>query len=121
MNARLYLAGEFLGEIVDFDCRSCGACCRGWVVEVESDSLVPARLVKNDPICGPVMRETGIPPGGNAYKNTGCGRCVALRGQIGSRVRCSIYEKRPKVCREFEAGGDDCLEARRNAGLPVPG
>jgi Fe-S-cluster containining protein len=105
---------------MEFDCRSCGACCRGWVVEVERDSDVPTRLVKDDPVYGPVMRETGIPAGGNSYKNTGRGQCVALRGQVGTKVGCSIYDRRPRVCRQFEVGGDDCLEARSRVGLPVP-
>jgi hypothetical protein len=30
---------------------------------------------------------------------------------------CSIYEHRPRPCREFEAGGRHCLDARRRVGL----
>jgi Fe-S-cluster containining protein len=30
-------------------------------------------------------------------------RCIALQGTIGEQVRCSIYERRSSVCREFEA------------------
>jgi Fe-S-cluster containining protein len=31
--------------------------------------------------------------------------------------RCRHYEYRPLACREFERGGDDCLDARRRAGI----
>jgi Fe-S-cluster containining protein len=29
-------------------------------------------------------------------------RCIALLGDIGRSVRCSIYDRRPSICREFE-------------------
>jgi hypothetical protein len=32
---------------------------------------------------------------------------------------CTIYEDRPRACREFEAGGRHCLVARRRVGLSV--
>lgn len=31
--------------------------------------------------------------------------------------RCTIYETRPDVCRRFEAGSEQCQEARRRLGL----
>ncbi len=40
------------------------------------------------------------------------GRCVALRGVMGGAVRCSIYDRRPEICRQFEPGSGGCLEAR---------
>ena len=40
--------------------------------------------------------------------------CVALRGSILSRVSCTIYGRRPKVCRTAVKPGDrTCREARR--------
>jgi Fe-S-cluster containining protein len=44
---------------------------------------------------------------------TECGRCVALRGEVGRAAGCTIYENRPQACRNFEPGGMLCLEARR--------
>ena len=32
-------------------------------------------------------------------------------------VRCSIYEARPAICREFAAGTPDCHAARKRRGL----
>ena len=33
------------------------------------------------------------------------------------RYACSIYADRPQACRDFEAGGRHCLDARRRVGL----
>lgn len=50
-------------------------------------------------------------------------RCEALMGIIGARVRCSIYERRASVCREFEPFrengmcNESCEKARKAWGL----
>ena len=50
-------------------------------------------------------------------------RCIALLGDIGRSVRCSIYERRASVCREFEASWQShapnprCDRARQAWGL----
>jgi len=44
--------------------------------------------------------------------------CVALAGQVGQEVSCRIYEQRSSTCREFEAGSEDCIKARKIHGLP---
>lgn len=44
-------------------------------------------------------------------------RCVALRGKVGVRVSCAIYEHRPAACRAFVPGSALCLEARKAAGF----
>lgn len=46
-------------------------------------------------------------------------RCAALAGEIGGRAQCSVYAYRPLVCREFQAGSDDCLMVRRSFKLPA--
>ena len=51
-------------------------------------------------------------------------RCIALQGEIGSQVQCTIYESRSSVCREFHyswANGERnerCDQARMAWGLP---
>ena len=88
-------------------CASCGACCRQGFdrVEVAARDLIRKRhpqLVHEDGWGRHLPR-----PGGN---------CVAL--EIGSEGhRCRVYDDRPRACREFELGGDACLEARRRVGL----
>ena len=39
------------------------------------------------------------------------GWCAALDRDA---MKCSIYEQRPFVCREFEMGGGDCIDERAN-------
>lgn len=29
-------------------------------------------------------------------------RCIALEGEVGLQVSCSIYHQRPSTCREFD-------------------
>lgn len=91
---------------MQLDCQSCGACCKGLGVDVStSDEDVPQYMVKDDRLMGPQMRVRK-------------GACIALRGLIGSKVCCSIYEGRPQVCRDFDPGSDLCMWARKQAGLP---
>jgi Fe-S-cluster containining protein len=51
-------------------------------------------------------------------------RCVALDGQVGECVRCTIYEKRPSPCRDFAPSwqngvrNERCDAARAAHGLP---
>lgn len=51
-------------------------------------------------------------------------RCVALLGNVGEQVRCTIYENRPSPCREFSCNGEvaeyneGCDKARARYGLP---
>lgn len=89
-----------------FDCQQCGACCAysaDWPVLIgEGDGAeLPARFV--DRTRG-AMRCDGD-------------RCTALAGAIGGRVRCTVYAYRPLVCRELQAGDDDCIAARNKHGL----
>jgi Fe-S-cluster containining protein len=102
------------------DCLSCGACClnapanqhagvRAWV-EVDADERVlrRARLTK-------LWRRD--PDGAIHLRLDDRGRCVALRGRLGERVRCSIYEVRPRACRRVQPGDGECRRARREHGI----
>ena len=44
-------------------------------------------------------------------------RCVALVGDIGQSVNCSIYDGRPSPCREFDTEHAACNRARQRCGL----
>lgn len=107
--------------MADFACLSCGACCVAFRVDFHREDLagpdkagVPAELTV--PLTATLLRMRGTdeaPP-----------RCVALAGEIGSAVSCSIYECRPGPCRDFAPyaplgiGDDACDRARRRYGLP---
>ena len=97
----------------ELDCRSCGACCAeaGTVVVRPEDKQVPRYLTRS------VRRRIGFASyeadeGVRQMNALVGGRCQALRGEIGTDCKCSIYDRRPAVCREFEPGSDGCLAAR---------
>jgi uncharacterized protein len=101
-------------EKLSFDCQTCGACCAYFRVSfywAETDAhpqgSVPKAMTKSISPYHVAMQGTTIKPP----------RCVALDGNIGESVGCSIYEKRSSTCREFEMGTDECIKARREHGL----
>ncbi len=98
-----------------WDCRRCGACC---AAEVPSPFYVGLRapdLVRLEPR----WRDRHVSRGSIVTRLDGAGRCVcvALRGTVGRRASCSIYERRPDECRRLEPGSRDCLAARAQAGI----
>ena len=108
----------------DFACLSCGACCAAFRVDFHCSDLDSAKhpgvpVALTVPLTATLVRLRGTdaaPP-----------RCVALEGEIGEQVSCSIYERRPDPCRDFAPyaplgiGDDACDRARRRYGLPPLG
>lgn len=102
-------------------CLDCGMCCVHFRVSFywgEADDapggFVPAGLTEK---LNPHLR---CMQGTNQEPR----RCVALEGQPGGQVFCTIYDRRPTPCREFpshEADGSPngkCNELRARIGLP---
>jgi Fe-S-cluster containining protein len=103
-------------------CLSCGACCAAFRVDFHCADLassasdgVPIELTV--PLTANLARMRGTdeaPP-----------RCIALEGEIGRSVRCTLYPQRPGPCRDFAPyaplgmGDDACDRARRRHGLPA--
>ncbi|RRJ83017.1 YkgJ family cysteine cluster protein [Aestuariirhabdus litorea] len=83
-------------------CESCQACCCRLEVLLISDTGVPAELIASDRW------------GGQTMARLDDGWCAALDR---STLRCTIYDRRPLICREFAEGEQDCIEAR-NGRLP---
>jgi Fe-S-cluster containining protein len=101
-------------ESAAYDCQLCGACCVGLDVLLTD---AEAQRFESDPrrIALTVLYQAR--PGLNARfmkRDATTDRCVALAGPL-DRCRCTIYDRRPTLCREFAAGSPDCLEARRRA------
>lgn len=102
-------------------CLECGACCAFFRASFhwsESDAALggptpPELTVKVTPHLVAMRGTAGNPP-----------RCIALHGEIGKAVRCSIHPQRPSPCREFQASWVDgvhnerCDRARAAHGLP---
>jgi hypothetical protein len=92
------------------DCQTCGACCRSAYDAVEVASRDP--VVKAQP-------HLVVLNGNHLEIRREGDRCAALSGgwSPGERYACSIYEDRPRTCREFTLGSANCLDARRRVGL----
>jgi Fe-S-cluster containining protein len=103
-------------EIGADDCRSCGACCGPPYPADSYIDLTPldlARLSRGD---RRHLAEGNAPALATAVTDDGV-VCSALRGRIGTRVRCTIYERRPDACRRFEPGSRGCRRMRAHAAL----
>ncbi len=103
------------------DCQTCGACCvnlpsnqaEGFTtwVEIEPDARL---LTRRDLVRKLVTYDAdGVPH----LRISADGRCLALRGAIGGRVRCDAYHDRPSPCRRVQPGDGWCLRYRREHGL----
>ena len=103
-----------------YECDKCGACCKGSLI-VEADEI-------------DVMREPRLIEADRHYAHLGVSKTIELlRTDIGRAViiscgnscpflgednLCSIHLTRPNVCVAFEAGDEQCQEARLLHGLP---
>jgi hypothetical protein len=88
------------------DCLSCGACCGPAYDVVEVSPRDPVRTA------APALLERR--EGRWQVRRAPGNRCAALREDS---LHCTIYEHRPRCCRELERGGPHCLWARRRLGL----
>lgn len=71
-------------------CTQCGVCCDGMLFtqfEFEPDEDVS------------VLKATGLRVLQGAKNEQGCFPCTALKG-----TSCSVYEHRPRICRDFRCG-----------------
>ena len=79
-------------------CSTCAACCCQLEVMLITDTGVPERFIDHDDWGGEVMLRLDD------------GWCAALDRNT---MMCTIYEKRPLICREFEMGDVECLNERQ--------
>ncbi len=79
-------------------CGSCRAVCCRLQVLLFDDPDVPPEMVEVSTWGGEVMRRLDD------------GWCVALDRRTW---RCTIYERRPQLCRDYAMGGDECIDERR--------
>ena len=79
-------------------CSTCAACCCQLEVMLITDTGVPERFIDTDDWGGEVMLRLDD------------GWCAALDRNT---MMCTIYEKRPLICREFEMGAPECIEERQ--------
>lgn len=76
-------------------CANCQACCCRLEVMIITDTGVPDKHIAVDEW------------GGETMLRLDDGWCSAVDRDT---FRCTIYESRPWICREFEMGSEECLE-----------
>ena len=101
-------------------CLACGACCAAFRVDFHRTDLATAEFAG-------VPTAMALPLTASLFRMRGTDdaspRCIALEGEIGRRVACTIYAERPGPCRDFAPyaplgiGDDACDRARRRYGL----
>src|SRR5260221_9754689 len=90
-----------MGELPD--CRACAACCFSDMERyVQLSGEDHARLTSEE------RRRLTVFLGTRCYMKMEEGRCAALV-VAGGRFVCSIYERRPQLCRDYERGGPACV------------
>ena len=100
-------AGDSQGTEYDpaIQCAECDACCCKLEVMQMGDDDIPARFTVEDQWGGEVMRRLD-----DLW-------CAALDRDT---MKCSIYERRPIVCRDFQMGESDCIGERSRLSTQGP-
>lgn len=83
-------------------CDTCKACCCKLEVMLMGEDDPPEEFTTQDPWGGWIMLRLDD------------GWCAALDRRT---MLCTIYARRPGICRDFEAGDYDCLQQRRQLDL----
>ncbi len=105
-------------------CLRCGACCahyRASFYWTEADDASPGGV--------PVELTARLTPHLRVMRGTDQPRprCIALQGEIGRQVHCSIHPVRASVCRDYPPSYENgepnprCDQARAAHGLPPLG
>ncbi|GAC1448072.1 MAG: hypothetical protein NVSMB9_30890 [Isosphaeraceae bacterium] len=99
-------------------CEGCGACClvvtsppfRRLFNEAGEDAWERLRWERPELFAELLAEDQGLQARGGPFFGT---PCLWYDGETG---RCRHHESRPRACREFAIGGEDCRDARRRAG-----
>ena len=98
------VVGSVYGTVREMKaCAECNAaCCREpWDVDCGGSVGVPPELTEPGVWGSPKMRR---------HPRVAC--CIALDPETN---RCTIYDVRPNVCRNFEVGSEECLDLRADS------
>lgn len=98
-------------------CQTCGACCASLRVDFHPAELAGGAYAWGEGV--PPAMTLPLTPAMVRMKGTDDSppRCVALAGEVGVNVACTIYDSRPSPCREFDVEHPACNRARRHCGL----
>lgn len=96
-----------------YECDGCGACCGAYLIFASAaDAEREPRIADEgrklaDHLATPRWTYQLFPL---PFHSSCC--------FLDDSSRCTIYDRRPDVCREFAAGDHPCQDARRRRGLP---
>jgi Fe-S-cluster containining protein len=124
VSAAFFLCGAGAARALSMEtinpCLTCGACCAFFLASfywaettVGSPDGVPEQLTEK-------LNDFRVQMKGTRGKKP---RCIALTGEIGRSVACSIYAQRASVCRDFPPSlldgvvNERCDKARLAHGL----
>ena len=97
------------------DCITCGACCVALpCVGIRPSEEISAEDYWNITIegaSGEIVVDRFLRRDAQTFA------CTALEIKNGEQARCRIYEQRPRICHDFEAGSDKCHALRRAFGF----
>ncbi len=105
------------GESSGAGCRLCGACCTSHDVLLTASE---ADRYEADPRLARLLRYERSDSGTELVflqRDRTTGRCRALAGPPGDS-RCTIYARRPRLCRLFPADGPECITTRATRTAP---
>jgi Fe-S-cluster containining protein len=85
------------GDSPVISCSSCKACCCRLEVMLMGDDDIPPELTEQDRWDGWVMARLDD------------GWCAALDRNT---MLCTIYERRPMICSDYQVGDSDCIGER---------
>lgn len=130
-------------KITSKDCVRCGLCCvaeadQEEFCDVTADDIerLDRRWAKENVLFStlfnqfvavfdgayapfPAIRTRWLPVKTGPLKGCDVCACAALRGSVGSRVRCTIYKRRPEVCKDAVVPGDHSCRTLRREYLPT--
>jgi Fe-S-cluster containining protein len=95
-------------EADDFDCVRCGACCVATTRATEGYVDLTARDLRLLPPAYRARAARMTPPRMPTRVRGAATTCAALRGTLGRRVACAIYDARPTGCRKLRPGSRAC-------------
>lgn len=95
-----------------YECDGCGACCRTFsIFASRSDAEREPRIAGES-----LLLPEHVEGPGYAYRLFPLPFLEACCF-LDDADRCEIYETRPEVCRAFDAGSEQCQDARSRQGL----
>lgn len=98
--------------VTSASCQVCGKCCISnnprWVPLYAADAAAIEQHIPD----GSKFIVADIGTSFPAFMRMVDGKCAALHKNVHGLLQCLVYEHRPKACRDYVAGDEDCLEER---------